>query len=556
MRTAINISFNLVDVSAKSDAVPEISDKQSFIDPQDLTLEGVYAPKAATLETDYWKLDGSFETFSDSPEDISWGIWSNSMSKSDGSFDISPVLTIIFESNHSVMGIGFEFNPHDNSYCNSLNAKFYNNDTLLSDDNISPDNWQYTYENKVENFNKLVLTFYSMNKAGRYLKLQSIIYGLTKQFENDMITEATLLEEADITSSELSINTLDFRIFSVDDDFNIFNPQGIYNVLQKRQQINAEGEIDGVKKSLGTFFLDEWKSEGNKIMSMNTIDSIGIMDGTYFRGGMYTDKPVRELIEEIMNDAGFGYRLAADFSETTVTGWLPRCTHREALQQVAIAIGAYVNTTRGGTVKIEAQPDENIVHRSIGRNRKFAGATATLKPYVTGVNVTEHSYTLGTTLNEIYNSELPEGKNEIIFSEPSEVNSVTGAELIESGINYCIVNVSEKGKAVIKGYVYKDNTQVISCKMGELPAGEKENELEVTDATLISSSNVKEVASRIFLYNQKRIKQNISFVLADESVGETVEIETSEGVYRKAIIESLSTSLTGGFTTKAVVIGE
>ena len=70
MKTAINISFNLVDVSAKSDAVPGISDKQSFIDPQDLTLEGVYAPKSATLETDYWKLDGSFETFSDSPEDI------------------------------------------------------------------------------------------------------------------------------------------------------------------------------------------------------------------------------------------------------------------------------------------------------------------------------------------------------------------------------------------------------------------------------------------------------------------------------------------------------
>lgn len=36
---------------------------------------------------------------------------------------------------------------------------------------------------------------------------------------------ANILEEVDLLSSEISINTLDFTVYSEDDDFNIINPQ-------------------------------------------------------------------------------------------------------------------------------------------------------------------------------------------------------------------------------------------------------------------------------------------------------------------------------------------
>ncbi len=66
--------------------------------------------------------------------------------------------------------------------------------------------------------------------------MQNVIHGLIKSFETEMITEASLLEEVDITSSELTINTLDFKVYSEDDDFNIFNPGGMYSVLQKNSK--------------------------------------------------------------------------------------------------------------------------------------------------------------------------------------------------------------------------------------------------------------------------------------------------------------------------------
>lgn len=557
MGTELSVSFNLVDVTAKGDTTATITDKQDFIDPKDLALEGVYPIKAATLETNYWKLDGTFETFPDHPEADAWGIWSKSLSNEDGSFDSPPVLTLTFQSNHSAIGIGFEFNPHDNSYCNDLNVKYYNVSTLLSDANIQPDNWRYSYNNKVENYNKMVLTFRSMNKAGRYLKVQNIIHGVVKVFDNDMITQASLLEEVDITSSELTINTFDFKVFSKDDDFNIFNPGGVYNVLQKKQQINLEGVIDGVQKGFGTFYLDEWKSEANKIMNFSTVCGVGVMDGTYFYGGIYENIAAKDLVEEIMNSAGFGYMIDESLQNIQLTGWIARCTHREALQQVAIAVGGYVDTSRSGSVKIRNLPDINGLYTELGRDRKHVGTTATLREYVTGVNITEHNYILNAdSVIKLYESTLEAGMNEILFSSPVSITTISGATIQEQGVNHCIVSVASAGTVVIRGYKYEDNTKVVSYKMTDLPAGEKENIKEVSKATLISSSNSLEVAKRLFDYYQMRIEQGLTFVVEDEIVGGVANIEIAEGEYRKAVIEQLQTDLTGGFVTKATVIGE
>ena len=67
-KTSATISFGLIDVTAKPDTTVTASDKQSFIDVQDLALDGVCPAPSATLEKDYWKLDGSYEPFPDSPQ--------------------------------------------------------------------------------------------------------------------------------------------------------------------------------------------------------------------------------------------------------------------------------------------------------------------------------------------------------------------------------------------------------------------------------------------------------------------------------------------------------
>jgi len=285
-KTSVDISFGLVDVTAKMDTTASAVDKQPFINLNDLKLEGVYPPKAATLEQNYWKLDGTFNTFPDNPQDISWGIWSSSMAGEDGRFDVPIVLTLSFQNLHESLGLTFEFNPYDNSFCNALNIKWYQGTTLLYNLDFLPDSWRYACMKKVENYNKIIITFRSMNKPYRFLKVQNIMHGVIKEFGSTELKTAKVLEEIDMTGLTLSVNTLDFSMFSRDDAFNIFNPSGVYTLLQRKQQLIVSGTKNEEKTHMGTFFVDEMESQTNKILSISAVDPIGIMDGTTFMGAL------------------------------------------------------------------------------------------------------------------------------------------------------------------------------------------------------------------------------------------------------------------------------
>ncbi len=554
-KTSVDISFGLVDVTAKSDTAAVASNKQPFVDLNDLKLEGVYPPKAATLEQNYWKLDGTFNTFPDNPQDISWGLWSYSMSGENGGFEVPIVLTLSFQTLHESLGLTFEFNPYDNSFCNDLNIKWYQGTTLLYDLDFQPDNWRFACMQKVENYNKIIITFRGMNKPYRFLKVQNIMHGVIKEFGSTELRTAKVLEEIDLTGLTLSVNTLDFSMFSHDDAFNIFNPWGIYSVLQRKQQLIVARTNDKEKTHMGTFFVDEMESQTNKILSISAVDPIGIMDGTTFVGGLYKNALAADVVEEIMDNAGFGYALDNALRNKRITGHIPICSHREALQMVVFAIGGFVSTSRGGTVNIKEIPDITSVPTSqIGMNRKHIGTKVKLRNLVTGVDVVEHNYTLKTTIEEICKVNLEVGSNTITFSEPATNISVSIGTITQYGVNYCIVQSSTEGECTVSGKKYEDSQKTIQKKLPNIPAGEKEL-IEKVDCKLIHSLNSNEIAQRLLDIYQYRIEQSLSFILDRESVGDLADIETEYGVYRGAVVEKLDIDLTGGYVTKAVVVG-
>lgn len=553
-KTSATISFGLIDVTAKPDTTVTASDKQSFIDVQDLALDGVCPAPSATLEKDYWKLDGSYEPFPDSPQNTSWGIWSNSMSDENGIFSVPPVIELSFQNVHKTAGLTFEFCPYGNNYCNHMLIQWYLDDAVIKEAEFYPAAWRCEYRCTVEKYNKLIITFYSTNEPYRYLKVQNIQHGINEYFSEDEIETASVLEEVDISALELSVNTLEFRLRTANDDFDIFNPKGLYNLLQKKQQLCVEGYVDGGLINFGYFYLDNWNDDEGET-ELTAQDAIGIMSNTTFKGNIYEGVKALNVIDEIMNDAGFGYSVDSRIGDMKISGWLPICTHREALQQVAFALGAYVDTSRGGMVRIRFGADEDVIY-NIGMDRKAVGSSATLKEYISGVSITEHSYVLGTTVEELYKGNLYAGDNEITFSEPSVVTAVSGGTLKESGVNYCIVNMTADGEVIVKGKKYTDNTSVITVNADTVAAGEKENIKTVTDATLINNKNSLYVAQMLLNSYQKRIEQNLSFVLNRETVGSNASVEVYKDYFKNAVITKLETDLVNGFVTKAVVIGE
>lgn len=474
------------------------------------------------------------------------------MSDEHGNFTTPLVLEINFTEPHSSMGLTLIFSQ-TGDFCNKLNIKYYDlKNNLLKDLNFTPNKHKYICKGVVENYGKIIITFYSTNNPYRYLKLYKILYGAEIVFEGDNLMSANVLEEIDLLSSEISINTLDFTVYSEDDDFSIINPQGFYRLLQQRQKLEATETFikEDKVKNMGTFYLDKWKNEKEKTMKFKAIDLIGVIDKTDFHGGMYTNILFKDLIEEIFTSAGLEsdeYEIQEELKNLTLTGYIPICSHREAIQQAVFAIGAVADCSRSEKIKIYKV--ENVEENNIIEKTNIFQGTKTIKQneLVTGVEIVSHNYRKGTELEKVYDGTVDEGQTKILFDEPVHDITCENVEIVEYNCNYAIVNAAGETDIIINGYKYKDNLQTYLVEVEQLNAAQKQNTLKIKSAYLVNKSNARTVAKRVLDYYQKTYKTGFDFLLNDETVSEDVEIEGDFEQKLVGHITKLDIDLTGGF---------
>lgn len=550
MKTKASIMFGFVDVTAKEDSSLTVNDKQEFVDLADLKEDELEEVKYGTCEKNQFALDGTFELMPDSLDNMGW--WSNQMSDEDGNFTTPLTMEINFTKPHSSLGISLIFSKAGD-YCSKLNTKFYDiSGNLICNVDFYPDRYDYVCNKVVEDYAKIVITFYSTNNPYRYLKLYRILYGANVLFEGDNLMSANILEEVDLLSSEVSINTLDFTAYSADDKFNIINPEGFYRLLQQRQKLHVTEAIvkEEKVKDMGTFYLDTWKNEKDKTMKFGAIDLIGVIDKTDFNGGMYKDVTFASLLGEIFTSAGLEsdeYEIQEDLKQITLTGYIPICSHREALQQVIFAVGAVVDCSRSDKIKIYTV--EDLEENSIIEKANIFQGTRKIEQneLVTGVAVVAHTYAEGEELEELAKQELDAGDNKILFNEPVHGLTCTGGTIVESNCNYAIINCTETTEVTINGYKYKDNLQTYLVEVENLNSSQKQNTLKIENAYLINKSNAKTIAKKVLDYYQKTYKTSFDFLLKDETVSQDVEAQTDFEQKLVGHITKLDIDLTGGF---------
>lgn len=401
MNTSTRVEFGLYDVTARSDSAPVTEDAKDFCNlSKDLLLESVpNQNKYGTLETRQWLMDGSFLFFPETPRQYFWGFWSTEQSNGNGAFANPPVLNIRFDKNHSSSGLTLHFYSPTDDWASKVKIQWYDaNDGLLAVTMFTPDAVDYYCAHKVENYRRIQLMFLETNKPGRYLKLAGIDYGVYLHFSGEEIIKAHVLEECDPLSAEVSINTLNLTLFNQEGRFSILNPEGYFDVLQHRQKLTVWEDVrrsahdtSTTSYCMGTFYLDDWSNEDDTLADFTAIDTIGLLDGSPFDGGVY-DTHVASLAAEILS--GYPYTLDTVLGEERIQGYIPAGTRREALQQLAFAIGAVVDCSRGEIIRIVPAPQR--ASGLIGTDRRLQdGSKVTLLTLVTAVSVTAHRYIPG-----------------------------------------------------------------------------------------------------------------------------------------------------------------
>lgn len=501
MNRGVAISYGDVAPEAKENFFPTVSESE-FDNLEQLQKYNLNFPNYANPCEKYSVvLDGTASAFPSAPENKNLGLWSKQISNDDGTFSEPIVLELESAGQYSSQGITLTFDTYNNIYPNRLSIKWLRitdeETTTLALEEFEPTSAFYFCRNFVENYNKVVITFYSMNMPKNRLKLRVIDYGYGTVFYGAELRSTKLIQEIDPISTQISINTADFTLDSKTDmeySFQAKQPLSVY--------------FNGKLKA--TTFVKSAKRKAKFLWEIQSEDYIGLMDSIPFYGGMYNGEDAYELIEEIFTVAKVPYSINESLRGVLLYGYIPITTCRDALMQVSFAVQNVVDTSNSETVNVFEL--ENDIKQTVPLKRIMQGQNFSDEETVTGVEVTVHTYKPITETMDVYNAaESGAGENIFVsFSEPLHDLQIVSGEIISCGTNYAIINASEN--CILNGQKYEHTTQVRRKNNPVVLASELAKIVAINNATLVSQHNIDNILDKCYNWLTKTNTTNLKIV--------------------------------------------
>lgn len=455
------------------------------VDPQ-LLATSVEPGKVITLEKNRWALDGTFDKLR---EESTLAFWSSVISKDDCTFETAPSITIVFSEQYSSMGMTLFFEQATGEYCSEINIKWYQGDALKSEKDFQPDSVQYFCSNRVESYNKIVLTLKKTSKPHRRAKLDQIVLGIIRVFERDELRNASLTNQLDSIALELPVSTFQWTLDSLTEVDYLF-------------QLKQPVEVQNNGNTLGVYYIDDSSRKSARVYKISCKDALGVLGDTVYSGGAYLNGvSAKTLLESLASP--FVVEYAEGVADTTLYGLLESGTKRGAIQQVLFAWGVCMATDGGESLRVFPLPEEATV---IPKSRTMVGASVTTTAVVTKTEVVAHTYT-----------------------------------------------ADANGSIEIGGQKYSDTQAVYSVTNPNLVAGEKENIKKVERATLVSPAIAQAVAQRVYNYYTKRDSISAKIVHNGEKLGDKLSVYTPWGTLMTGNLSKMDIVLSNTVIYKAEV---
>ena len=486
---SVRIVYEDIAAGAAEDAQVTAPGAADFASPSLLPLGGSDAP-IATLEPFSWVLDGSRELLDDQP----LAYWSEAMSGPDGRFETPPEITVSFDERYTSPGLFLTFDTATGDYCSHLTAEWYRGVNLLKKKDFYPAAPEAFCGQTVEAWDKIVLRFHATSLPYRYVKLRQIVFGVARTFYRDELRNVRVTQEVSIISDQVAVNTLDFTLDSRAD---------IEYMFQTKQPVSA---YDG-ERLIGVFYIDDSKHRAKGLWDVSSKDAIGVLDDDPYPARMLHNEPAQALLEDILG-GHFRLELDAALAAAPVSGYLPEGSRRQALQQVAFALCAMVDTS--GTDAVRVYRDREDQPKKIPLNRTYVNGTVDTAAIVTAVQVTAHSYSAAGTGNDTV-----------------EVDGVT----------------------------YYHTTEVTTITNPNVTASDKQNVVGVKEATLVTPGNAAAVAQHLYSYYTKRNSQKVKIVMDGEKPGDHIATATPWDTVMDGFITSMHIVLSGIAAAECSIVG-
>lgn len=373
-------------IGADENASVTTPQAESFTDATKLLNSTRTAPAIATLEANGWGLTHDYETLND--QRIAF--WSTERSGADCLFTAPPTISVQLTTMFSSTGITIKFAPESMDFCTRLAVTWYQGETVLHSAEYSPDVPLFVINNSVESFDRLDFVFYETNLPARRCKIEGIIIGVIREFEAAELKKLSVIHEVDLISKTVPSNVLDAHIHPNDD---------IEYIFQRKQPVDA---YDG-DTLIGVYYIETGKRTGLRDYSISCNDIIGLLEYLTQDGGIWIeDTPLTDILAAIFGDT-VSFDIDPAFADSTLRGYIEAgTTMRAALQQIAFALGAVVDTSGSDKVRLFPLPTGAV--ETIPTRKTYTGGSVNTSDVVTEVTVTAY----------IFFDERPEDSDEFV----------------------------------------------------------------------------------------------------------------------------------------------
>ncbi len=553
--TYAEISHKLTDALAKTEADYNMSDLYATSNYSQIKndLYSTDAGRAPTLELNRWILGDVGAFVPDDTGEITWGVWSNSSSDDNGDFETDPELDVAFSSSHTSSGITFTF--AGDTFPQQVTITWLSGSLMLASRTFTVDAMTYFADLTIEDYDAVKIVFTGMQLPYRRLKIAEIDFGEFKAWGKEGVISANILEEVNPSSSEVTINTLDFTVYDEDEEFNMLNPSGVYASLKEKQELTITEYVDGKAVPMGKFYLETWENSSSVVAAFTAYDVIGYFDTiTYKTSPMWHGETAGEAFAQIFNAIGWSdFFVEESVASELVYGYIPVVSVREALHQLCFALRAACIPNRNGTVEIKRLSfDTDAI--AVEKSRKYGDQSIKQNTLVNSVAVTAYNFAAASSASQLYSAELAAGVYDIAFSEPAANLSISGGTINSSGINYANITVESARTVTITGHKYESSTTTYTCETDNL-ADSARSQATADGIDVVSPANGAALAQFLYEDYRRRVVQSFGLILENEAAGDIVDVDTMLGARKTGIITKMNIDLTGGFIADCEVRG-
>lgn len=383
------------------------------------------------------------------------GFTTAEISDESGNFAIPVKIEVDFFGYYSMTGITIS----SRNILKNVKIAGFQNFELVAEQSFSATSKEQFYPIVLDLIDRVEITVYSINEPFHFLGIFDIQYGKLRIFDSSKIESARITNNFSVLADTIEYDTLDLSVISPDSEEYLF---------QRKQPVYFID--DGVKKA--KFFVDSGDEHENHTIDILAYDQIANMEND-FLGGIYKKKSVAELIGEILGSE-VEYRI--EFEDSVVSGYIPICSRRKALQMVLLA--SNIRLYREDVFIFK--PLESVAREEkLDKTNIIGNPQKSKKQPVRSVRVKKHNYSKKTERSEVHHWYLSQTKlTQINFSSPMhdlrahEVIGVdeNGNDILDTvqsvnvgfnkvGDNYCIVHCYTDNKVVITGAGYSDSTE-------------------------------------------------------------------------------------------------